>query len=176
MPTDDERRHDEEASRIKVTDRRAFTREGARREPDAPAEAAEAHVVGGSAAPDPSRRPEGKSRAGAAERPPGRAATSEPAPARAPEPGSTAEAAHEAPSIDFVAFVQSLYVGALMALGEVENPYTRQFETNLDLARQNIDILVMLRDKTRGNLSPEEDGFMEQVVPQLQLLFAKKAG
>ena len=61
-----------------------------------------------------------------------------------------------------------------MALGEVENPYTRQFETNLDLARQNIDILVMLQEKTRGNLTPEEDGFIEQVVPQLQLLYVEE--
>ena len=79
-------------------------------------------------------------------------------------------------SIDFVAFVQSLYVGALMSLGEVENPYSRQFETNLDLARQNIDILTMLGEKTRGNLDPEEQDLIEQVVPHLQLLYVKKAG
>ena len=79
-----------------------------------------------------------------------------------------------ASSIDFIAFLQSLYVGALMSLGEVENPYTKQYETDLDLARQNIDILVMLGDKTRGNLNPEEQSLLDQGVPQLQLLYVKK--
>lgn len=79
-----------------------------------------------------------------------------------------------AASLDFFAFLQSLYVSALMALGEVENPETRRRETNLDLARQNIDILALLKDKTRGNLSDQESSFLTQVVTQLQLAFVEK--
>ena len=45
----------------------------------------------------------------------------------------------------------------------------------LDLARQNVDILEMLHEKTRGNLTHEETELLEQVVPQLQLLYVKKA-
>ena len=61
-------------------------------------------------------------------------------------------------------------------MGEIENPYTRQFETNLDIARQNIDILAMLHQKTKGNLTQEEASFLDQVVPQLQMLYVRKAG
>ena len=77
-------------------------------------------------------------------------------------------------SIDFFAFLQSLYVSALMALGEVENPETRRLETNLQLARQNIDILALLKDKTQGNLTDEESSFLTQIVTQLQLAFVEK--
>ena len=95
-----------------------------------------------------------------------------------PTPGASAAAATDGgggPSIDFYAFLQSLYVNALMALGEVENPESKQFSTNLELARQNIDILSMLRNKTAGNLTPEEDSLLQELIPQLQLLFVKKA-
>lgn len=176
MSSDDDRkqreREEQQASAIKVTDRRAFTREGARRDPDSPPEPE----------PEPAPVPADEPRAAAATG----SASARPSPAMAaadPDPAldgmasaDAAELAEDSPgSIDFVAFVQSLYVSALMALGEVENPYTHQLEANLDLARQNIDLLVMLREKTTGNLTREEDGFIQQVVPQLQLLFAKKA-
>lgn len=82
----------------------------------------------------------------------------------------------EPKTIDFITFLQSLYLNALMALGEAENPETRRIEQNLDLARQNIDILTALRDKTRGNLSPAEDELLGDIIPQLQLLYVKKAG
>ena len=160
-----EQEHEAEAGRIKVTDRRHFTAEGARREPDAVSEP--------SPSPPPAMAPEPERPATAAPRSAGPRGVGETSGRPERRPPAPDEAP---PSIDFVAFVQSLYVSALMALGEVENPYTRQIETNLDLARQNIDILSMLRDKTTGNLTREEDGFLEQVIPQLQLLFAKKAG
>ena len=84
--------------------------------------------------------------------------------------------AGDPPTIDFTTFLQSLYLNALMALGEVENPETRRIEQNLDLARQNIDILHALREKTRGNLTPSENELLSDIVPQLQLLYVKKAG
>ena len=57
---------------------------------------------------------------------------------RAGDAAAAGAAEGDRPSnIDFVTFVQSLYLSALMALGEVENPETKQFSTNLDLAQQN---------------------------------------
>ena len=61
-----------------------------------------------------------------------------------------------------------------MSLGEVENPETHRVETNLDLARQNIDILSALRDRTRGNLTPPEEALLSEILPQIQLLYVKK--
>ena len=135
------------SSRIKVTDRRHFTTEGERRADETPASAEPATRTGADRTMD----------------------------AEAASPPRTAAASDPPRSIDFIAFVHSLSVGALMALGEVENPVSHAFETNLDLARQNIDILAMLRDKTAGNLSPEEESFLTEVVPQVQLLYVRKA-
>src|SRR5437762_6439543 len=66
-----------------------------------------------------------------------------------PEPPHDAGAAE----IDFGTFVMSLASSALIHLGELRAPGIEMPERNLPLARQTIDILGMLQDKTRGNLS-----------------------
>lgn len=81
-----------------------------------------------------------------------------------------AETPHEV--IDFATFVMSLAASALMNLGEHEDDQG-QINVNLPLARQSIEILGMLREKTRGNLSPEEQSTLENVLYDLRLRFLK---
>ncbi len=78
-------------------------------------------------------------------------------------------------SIDFSSFVVSMGTQALMALGEIPNPETRAAEVNLDAAKQMIDILGLLEEKTKGNLTVEEANLMREILSSLQMLFARKA-
>lgn len=75
-------------------------------------------------------------------------------------------------SIDFATFVMSLAASALIHLGEHEDDHG-QIKVNLPLARQSIEILGLLRDKTRGNLTPEEQSTLEHVLYDLRLRFLK---
>lgn len=75
-------------------------------------------------------------------------------------------------AIDFATFVMSLAASALINLGEHEDDQG-QINVNLALARQSIEILGMLREKTRGNLSTEEQSTLEHVLYDLRLRFLK---
>ena len=75
------------------------------------------------------------------------------------------------PGGNFTLFVQRLGYQALITLGVVENPLTRRRETNLAHAQSLIDDLMMLREKTRGNLASEEEKHLTQVVGELQRHF-----
>jgi hypothetical protein len=78
--------------------------------------------------------------------------------------------------IDFYTFVLSLGSSAFVHLGEAPDPETGQpTPANLALAKQTIDILDMLREKTRGNLTPEEEKFMENLLTDLRLRYVEKA-
>jgi hypothetical protein len=75
----------------------------------------------------------------------------------------------------FLNFITSLGYQAMMQLGEIPNPETSQPETNLDAAREIIDLLIHLNEKTKGNLSSEEQDFFSGVLPELQLHFTRKS-
>ena len=72
------------------------------------------------------------------------------------------------PGGNFQLFVQKLGYQALIALGVLENPLTRQRVPNLPHAQSVIDDLMMLRDKTRGNLEPDEEEQLTTVIGELQ--------
>jgi hypothetical protein len=79
--------------------------------------------------------------------------------------------------IDFYTFVLSLGSSAFVHLGDAPHPETGELgKANLVLAQQTIDILAMLREKTRGNLTPEEEKFMENLLTDLRLRFVTKKG
>jgi hypothetical protein len=78
------------------------------------------------------------------------------------------------PKIDFPSYVLSYYTQGLVLLGEVPNPMNNKKEEDLEGARHTIDILAMLRDKTKGNLSREEDQLLASVLYELQLKFMAK--
>lgn len=75
--------------------------------------------------------------------------------------------------IDFLSFVFSLGSSVLMYLGEAPNPETGQVEKNLPLARETIDVLALLQEKTKGNLTPEEDRFLGSLLYDLRLRFVQ---
>jgi hypothetical protein len=107
----------------------------------------------------------------------------------APEPGgpskddaaatqSASQAAAQAdpeglPEINFSAFVISLSTQALMHLGEIENPLSGKVESDVPVAKQMIDILGMLREKTRGNLNAGEDRLMEDILYDLRMKYVE---
>lgn len=80
------------------------------------------------------------------------------------------------PEIDFGTFVMSLATSALVHLGEVAHPDGKTDERNLPLAKQTIDILGMLREKTRGNLGREEAQLLDNLLYDLRMKYvgAKK--
>jgi hypothetical protein len=84
------------------------------------------------------------------------------------------EARHDAlPEIDFSTFVISLSTQALMHLGEIANPLSGKVETDVPVAKQMIDILGMLKDKTRSNLSASEDRLMEDILFDLRMKYVE---
>ena len=73
----------------------------------------------------------------------------------------------------FLSLVQSLGYQALMNLGEIPNPMTQQTELNPEGAKEAIDLLIALRDKTQGNLSDDEKKMLETLLAQLQIKFSQ---
>lgn len=83
-------------------------------------------------------------------------------------------AGHEAlPEINFSTFVISLSTQALMHLGEIPNPLSGNEERDVPVAKQMIDILGMLQDKTRGNLSGGEAKLIEDILFDLRMKYVE---
>ena len=76
------------------------------------------------------------------------------------------------PEIDFVTFVMSLAASALIQMGESDDD-GEPGPVDLPMAKQTIDIIGMLREKTRGNLSAEEQSTLDNVLYDLRLRFLK---
>lgn len=78
----------------------------------------------------------------------------------------------EGPSpIEFTTFVVGLASTALIHLGEAPNPETGQAEKNLPMAQQTLDLLGLLKLKTQGNLTPEEQKLFDELLADLRLRF-----
>jgi hypothetical protein len=78
------------------------------------------------------------------------------------------------PPVDFNLFVLSLNTSVLIHLGEAPDADGRT-RVDLAMARHNIDMLCMLEEKTRGNLSGEEERLLHQVLFDLRMRFSNKA-
>jgi hypothetical protein len=79
--------------------------------------------------------------------------------------------------LSFTAFVISLASSAAIHLGDVANPETgARTEPNLEGASQMIEILSLLEEKTKGNLSAEERQVLEQVLYELRMRFVEVSG
>lgn len=103
----------------------------------------------------------------------------QPSPSSEAATASVGEARRALPEIDFSTFVMSLASSALLYLGELRAPGEQQARLDLSMARQTIDILGMLHDKTRGNLTENEEKLIEHLVYDLRLKFVdakKRAG
>jgi len=84
-----------------------------------------------------------------------------------PEPVKAGDAG-EALKVDFSTFVFSLFSSALIQLGDMADPITGAMDPNLMAAKQTIDIVDILREKTEGNLSEEEGKLLENASAELK--------
>ncbi|WP_022854673.1 DUF1844 domain-containing protein [Thermodesulfobacterium thermophilum] len=75
--------------------------------------------------------------------------------------------------ITFSTFILSLNTAALIHLGELPNPLTNKKEVNLLLAKQTIDTIEMLKEKTKGNLTLDEERLINAMLYELKLKFLK---
>jgi hypothetical protein len=80
------------------------------------------------------------------------------------------------PEINFSTFVVSLNASALLHLGAIEDPTTGQMNKNLSMAKQTIDILHLLEEKTVGNLSTEETNLLKSILYDLRIIYVKESG
>ncbi len=135
---------------FKVDDRRRFTDSGAAR-----SESEEA--------PQPERPAESAAQASAA-------------PAAAAPTGTTQSARAEVPpfELNFSTFVISLSTQALAHLGEIQNPIDAQMAVDLGAAKQLIDILGILKEKTKGNLDQAEAALLENMLYDLRLRYVER--
>jgi hypothetical protein len=78
------------------------------------------------------------------------------------------------PEPDFNFFITTLSLQATIALGFIENPVTNKKEENLIQAKFLIDTLAMLKEKTKGNLTNEENNLLENVLYELRMQYVTK--
>lgn len=148
----------DESGEIKIVDRRKFTAEGDRR-PDAPDED-EGAPPPPTTATDPGRSKE----------PAG------PSP-EAPPPGGFQHTPVEEPEgVDFTLLINAMAQPVVILLDEVPNDDPRENQALLERARIQIDLLDLLRVKCRGNLAPDEERLLDQVLYQLRMLYVQKRG
>jgi hypothetical protein len=108
--------------------------------------------------------------------------------AKARETGSTQEKAFQeaaqkaaagiapGPEITFSSLIFSLSSTAFMQLGALPDPNTGKTEKNLPMAKQTIDLLGVLREKTRNNLDQEEENLFEHLLYDLRMAYIKEVG
>ncbi len=77
------------------------------------------------------------------------------------------------PAVDFNALILSLSSSVMMHLGVLPNPVSHETEADLPLAKQTIDIIALLQEKTRGNLTQDEEKFIEAVLYDLRLKYVE---
>ena len=78
------------------------------------------------------------------------------------------------PEVTFTAFVMSLNTSALFHLGEIRDPVTGEKKQNLILVKHTIDTLQLLEDKTKGNLTDEEQDIFKNVLYDLKIRYVAK--
>lgn len=165
---------------LKVTDKRIFTPEGDIREefqneirPTEP----KATLTGDPQAAQPGE-PQ-TAQPSEPSRPP--AAAEAPKPAPAPEPPKPREERRRSladkatsPGTPFANFIQSLVAQAYMFLGMLRDPRQPQPIFDAEAAHETIDILALLKQKTAGNLTPEEEDFFEAHLGDLKLAYVQR--
>lgn len=77
------------------------------------------------------------------------------------------------PEVNFSTFIVSLSTEILFHLGEIPHPETGERQKNLPLAKHAIDTLVMLQEKTRGNLTEEEKKLLESMLYDLRMCYIR---
>ncbi len=78
------------------------------------------------------------------------------------------------PEVSFASFIMSLGTSVFFHLGDLPHPETGVAEKNLPLAKQTIDLLGILREKTRHNLTPEEENIFDDLLYDLRMRYVKE--
>jgi hypothetical protein len=81
-----------------------------------------------------------------------------------------------AEGVNFASFLISLGTQAFMHLGDIPNPVTQQREKDLPAAKQMIDLLGILEEKTKGNLVSDEERLLRQLLLDLRLRYVRETG
>jgi hypothetical protein len=156
---------DKPKSEIKVTDKRIFTAEGEIREEFRQDIKAGDPFAAKPAAPAPAPK----------EAPAERRQTPN------PEPPATGERRNKSiadkaqnPGTPFADFVEPLIAQAYVSLGMLRDPYGQKPKIDVAAARQMIEMVTMLKDKTAGNLTPDEDDFLAAHLGELKLAFVQR--
>jgi len=92
-------------------------------------------------------------------------------PQEAEEKAAESEEEVPLPEISFSNFIFSLSTSALIQLGEIPDPVVNQTNKNLAMAKQTIDILGILQEKTKGNLTPDEESLIQNILYDLRMRF-----
>jgi hypothetical protein len=80
------------------------------------------------------------------------------------------------PEVNFTSLIFSLSSSALLHFGEIPDPQTGKKQVDMPLAKHAIDTIAMLKEKTKGNLTEEEQKFLDNVLTDLRWLYVKGAG
>ncbi|MBW2038551.1 MAG: DUF1844 domain-containing protein [Deltaproteobacteria bacterium] len=80
------------------------------------------------------------------------------------------------PEVTFSTFVYSLSTSVLIHLGEIPEPTTQKMAKNIPLAKQTIDILGILQEKTKGNLNQDEENLLSSLLYDLRMRYVKVTG
>ena len=154
---------------LRVIDRRRFTAEGDTKE--------------GAAAPPPRQSTTASSTAANDERPSAKTAAAKPTPTKTEQAkpreksieSSDSETASSLGADGFSSFLISMATQTLMLLGEIPEPETNQTIVNLEAARQSIDMISILEEKTKGNLTADEAKLMGDMLASLRLAYVKRS-
>ena len=162
---------EEESSKgFKIQDRRRFSAEGELKPEFSGADEPAARPD----APQPSAAP--RARANPASPPEQAASTPQQAAAAQGYAAARAEGHPSAAGeITFGTFLMSLSTEALVHLGEMPDPAGGQPQPDLAMAQQLVDILGMLRDKTRGNLDHDEQALLDAILFDLRMKYVEIA-
>ena len=79
------------------------------------------------------------------------------------------------PEVNFTSLIFSLSSSALLHFGEIPDPQTGKKQVDMPLAKHAIDTIAMLKEKTKGNLTEEEQKFLDNVLTDLRWLYVKGA-
>jgi Domain of unknown function (DUF1844) len=102
-----------------------------------------------------------------------RKAPPEKAPGEPPKKRTTETTTPPLPEVSFTGLIFSLSSSALFHMGEIADPATGEKKKDLGLAKHAVDTIAMLREKTAGNLTPEEQKFVENVLTDLRWRYVK---
>jgi type IV secretory pathway VirB10-like protein len=165
---------DKQPKELKVTDKRIFTPEGDIRE-EFKQEIRPADPAAGAATPPPPPREEKRAEAPRADTPrtEERRQRDEPPPGGEDRRRTMADKASN-PGSAFTNFIEPLIAQGYMSLGMLRNPYQPQAKIDTGAARQMIEILTLLKEKTQGNLTPDEADFLDTHLGELKLAFVQR--